>query len=597
MRDVLVERERELGNAARLLDRARAGDGGVLLLEGPAGIGKTAVLDSAAALGTGFRVLRGAGGEIERELSFGLVRDLLEPAFRQASAQERRRWLAGAAASAGAVLGQAPRGAGEDVAVAYGLYWLVNALAAEQPLLVVADDLHWCDRPSLSFLIYLARRIEGLPIALLGASRPPDPARPDLVDQLAAAGGVETLALEPLSLDATEVLVAGRSAVVPVVAFSQACHEATGGNPLLLGELLETIREEGVHPDEQGALRIHALAGPRLRRAVLGRLGRLQPAAGRLARAVAVLGDGCVLREAAALAGLAPADAEAVLPGLVASGVLADERRLAFEHPLLRTAVYLDLPAPARAAEHRRAAVVLREAGAGPETIAGHLLAAGPGGEGWAPAVLAAAAESALRRGSPDSCVVYLRRALAEEPEPTLRAQLLRALGNALVRVGDPTAVGVLEEALALAPEAATRHGIVDESFDALVGSGRASEASRLILEALDGDDPVDEETVTRFSGRLAMLRAMHGPGVGYDIVHRLRRRAGELDAAVPDDRFAAGSLAVLAAVCDGTAGEVRTLIATALRRLTSRGRRACRSAPVHGPGGAGAGGRDRGRA
>jgi DNA-binding NarL/FixJ family response regulator len=565
MSNALVERERELAEVARLLDRARAGDGAVLLLEGPAGIGKTAVLDAAAALGTGFRVLRGSGGEIERELSFGLVRDLLEPVFRGASAADRRRWLSGAAATASAVLGQAPTGAVEDVSVAYGLYWLVSALAVDQPVLLVADDLHWCDRPSLRFLVYLARRIDGLPVAVLAARRPPNSARPSLLTQLAATDAVETLALKPLSPRATEAFVTGQSGVTPDAAFSRACHEATGGNPLLLSELLETAREEGVDPDERGAERIHALAGPRLRRAVIGRLGRLTPGAVRLARAIAVLGDGCALRDGAALAGLDPADAEAALPGLVAAGVLADRDRLAFEHPLLRTAVYLDLPGPARAAEHRRAAALLRGAGAGPEAVSAHLLAAGPGADPWAPALLGAAAESALQRGSPDSAVVYLRRALAEGPDQLLRGRLMRALGNALARLGDPEASAVLEEALSLAPDGPQRHGILDESFDALVANGRADEARALILDALSGDDPVEDETITRFSARLTTLRALHGPGPDEAIVGALRRRSGELEPSVPGDRYAAGALSLLAALGSGTAAEVSALARTAL--------------------------------
>lgn len=565
MRNALVERERELADVARLLDRARAGDGAVLLLEGPAGIGKTAVLDAAAALGAGFRVLRGSGGEIESELSFGLVRDLLEPVFRGASAADRRRWLSGAAATAGAVLGQAPTEAIEDVSVAYGLYWLVSALAADQPVLLVADDLHWCDRPSLRFLVYLARRIEGLPVAVLAARRPPNSARPGLLAQLATTDAVHTLVLRPLSPRATNVFVAGSSGVTPAAAFSRACYEATSGNPLLLGELLETAREEGVDPDERGAERIHALAGPRLRRAVIGRLGRLAPGAVRLARAVAVLGDGCALRDGAALAGLEPADAEAALPGLVAAGVLADRDRLAFEHPLLRTAVYLDLPAPVRAAEHRRAAALLRGAGAGPEPVAAHLLAAGPGADPWAPALLGAAAHSALQRGSPDSAVVYLRRALAEGPEPALRGRLVRMLGNALARLGDPEASAMLEQALSLAPDSLTRHGIIDESFDALVANGRAGEARALILDALSGDDRVDDQTATRFSARLTTLRAVHGPGADEELVRALCRRASDLDPAASADRYAAGALALLTALGDGTARQVRTLARTAL--------------------------------
>lgn len=211
MGNAIVERERELAAAARLLDRARVREGGALLLEGPADIGKTAVLDQAARLATDFRVLRGAGGEIPRELTFGLVRDLIEPLLRAAPTARRRRLLAGAAAPAEALLGQGPPGAVDEASIVYGLYWLLSGLAEERPVLLLADDLHWSDRPSLRFLVYLARRLPGLPVAVLAAARPPQLGHSGPLAELAASDGVEALALEPLSAEATATLVMERS--------------------------------------------------------------------------------------------------------------------------------------------------------------------------------------------------------------------------------------------------------------------------------------------------------------------------------------------------------------------------------------------------
>jgi DNA-binding CsgD family transcriptional regulator len=555
----VVERDRELDTFRRLLAGARAGEGAAVLVQGPAGIGKTALLEAGARLAVDCRVLLGCGGDLERELSFGLMRELLEPVLRSAPAAQRRRWLSGAAAAATAVIGEPVAGASDDASIAYGLYWLVSALAAERPLVLVADDLHWCDRPSLRFLIFLARRIRGLPVALLLASRPPSPGLPGLLTELAAIDGVTTLALDPLSTEAAARVVAEHSFPSAQGAFVRACHSATGGNPLLLHELLETARDEGVSPDAQGADRVHTLAGPRLRRAVVGRLGRLSSAAGDLARAVAILGDGCELRHAAELARLTPDAAAAELPGLVAAGVLADRPRLAFRHPLQRIAVYDDRAKPVRAAEHARAAALLWSAGEEPETVAAHLLAAASVRESWAPSVLTAAATRALERGSPESAVRYLRRALDGPVAPMVRAALVRSHGNALVRLGDPAGAAVLHEALELAPDDRTRHEIVDESVDALVATGRPSQARRLILDALDGGE-IDPDTHTELTGRLAILVAAFGPGPGEAQVRTLRRRAQELDAASAADRYAAGSLAALAAVVDGTAAEASEL-------------------------------------
>jgi predicted ATPase len=101
--EALVGRDADLAELAALLDRTRQGDGGVAFFEGPVGIGKTALLDAGAAMASGMRVLRGRCGEVERDLSFGLVRDLFEPLLRSASPSDRRRWLSGAASDASAV--------------------------------------------------------------------------------------------------------------------------------------------------------------------------------------------------------------------------------------------------------------------------------------------------------------------------------------------------------------------------------------------------------------------------------------------------------------------------------------------------------------
>ena len=105
----LVQREEELAAVAALLRRARSGEGGALLLQGPPGIGKTALLDAAAGTGSGVAVLRGRGGDVERELSFGLVRELFEPVMRAARAAAGAAGWPGAARPASAVLGEAPK--------------------------------------------------------------------------------------------------------------------------------------------------------------------------------------------------------------------------------------------------------------------------------------------------------------------------------------------------------------------------------------------------------------------------------------------------------------------------------------------------------
>ncbi|HEY7633763.1 MAG TPA: AAA family ATPase, partial [Thermoleophilaceae bacterium] len=165
----LVERERELETFDDLLSRGQSGPG-LVLIEGPAGIGKTRLMDELIrrAGQTGMRVLAGRGGHLERDFPFGVVRQLFEPAL--VDAGERERLLAGAAAPAApifeAFVPAGPAAGDGSFAALHGLYWLAANIAEEGPLLLVVDDVHWCDPPSLRYLAYVARRLGGSGIVL-----------------------------------------------------------------------------------------------------------------------------------------------------------------------------------------------------------------------------------------------------------------------------------------------------------------------------------------------------------------------------------------------------------------------------------------------
>ena len=128
----------------------------------------------------------------------------------------------------------------------FGLYWLLAAIAEERPVLLIADDLHWCDPSSLRWLVYLARRIDGLPVALLGATRPVEPDTDSGVEHLLSAPGVSVCRPAVLGPAATRVVIA-RDLAGPADAFATACHAATGGNPWLL-ERAPTRRDAGIAP-------------------------------------------------------------------------------------------------------------------------------------------------------------------------------------------------------------------------------------------------------------------------------------------------------------------------------------------------------------
>src|SRR6476659_4266576 len=179
----LLERGDELARIESALAEARAGRGTFVVIEGSAGIGKTALLAAvrAEAEDSGMRVLRSRGTELERDFAFGVVRQLFEPALAEASELERADLLQGGAAAAAALLDLpgAPTASGGPVnsidpsfAILHGLYWLCANLAAAGAICLVVDDAHWADAPSLRYLAFLVTRLEDLNVALVLATRP-----------------------------------------------------------------------------------------------------------------------------------------------------------------------------------------------------------------------------------------------------------------------------------------------------------------------------------------------------------------------------------------------------------------------------------------
>ena len=448
----LVERETELDALELLLGAARDGAGAALVVEGPAGIGKSSLLAAAREAGASdLRVVSARGGELEREFPFGVVRQLLEPVLVSAGEAERGTLLEGAAGLAESVL-RAPDVEAEaepPFSALHGLYWLVANLAAARPLLLVVDDVQWADQASVRWLVYLARRLEGMPLGLLLATRPAEAGCGQvLLDELVALPEVGVLYPGELSEGAVAGLVAELLAGEPDREFVAACREATGGNPFLLRELLGELKRRGVAPGRENADLAGRLSSQDVGRAVRARLQRLGPECAALARALALLGDPAEPALAARLAGLDGDTALRAAHRLVDSAILEHSPSLAFVHPLVRSSVAAGLSADERAAGHERAASLLADAGAAADRVALHLLETPPRERPDVSRTLRLAASGASRRGAPEIAVTYLRRALAEPPPDELRATLAHELGAAALRAGElETAIALLREA------------------------------------------------------------------------------------------------------------------------------------------------------
>ena len=206
---VLLERESELRAMAQLTRDVRLGTGRILLLEAPAGLGKSVLLDHCASRATekGVRVLRARGHQLERTYGWGVARALLERAV-LSGGRETGGLLEGPVAPARRVLlegsgDSAPASVDDQFGILHALYWLVVRLAERRPLLLVVDDAHWADLPSLRFLTHLMTRILDVPAGAVVAARPAEPDTEGLLDLLAADPAVQFLQVRPLSAAAT----------------------------------------------------------------------------------------------------------------------------------------------------------------------------------------------------------------------------------------------------------------------------------------------------------------------------------------------------------------------------------------------------------
>src|SRR6266550_6742878 len=432
----LLERNEELARIESALADARTGRGRLVVVEGPAGIGKTALLAAArtAAAEGGMRVLRSRGTELERDFAFGVVRQLFEPPLAEASELERADLLQAAAGVAAGLLGLpgAPPtegspspGVDPSFAILHGLYWLCANLAAVGPLCLVVDDAHWTDAASLRYLAFLLTRLEELDAALVVATRPSE-ARTDaeLLTAVTTDFSADAIRLAPLTRPAVAELLGAGLGRAPDPDVVDTCLRVTRGKPFLVREFATALSEGSIGSDVRS-----------VGRSVRLRLLRLPEHAGRLARALAILEQSDLL-QAARLAGLEELEAAEAADLLSTAGILEPGRPLTFVHPLVRDGIHSELSSAERAQGHRRAAQLLAEQPAGDARVAEHLLVSEPADDGWVVDRLVAAACEAGKQGAPESEAVFLRRALAEPAPAGDRAALLLDLGMAEASIG-----------------------------------------------------------------------------------------------------------------------------------------------------------------
>ena len=516
----MLERDGELARINTVIEGAAQGRGRLVVIEAPAGIGKTRLLDEACQAGrtAGMQVLRARGVALESTFAFGVVRQLFEAVLANASVVERGELLRGAAAIGGALLGftadeTARPAADASFAALHGLYWLCFNLAANRALLIAIDDGHWADAASLRFVSFLATRLEGLRAAVLLAQRPGERDAGDgLLASIQAEPYAELLRPAELSERASAQLIGELFDGVAEPAFCHACFEAAGGNPFYLRALVDGLRADGIRPESQNAQGIAAQVPHTVVRALMLRLSRLPLGAAQLARALAVLGPDTELRDAAALAGLEAGPASHTTDVLADAGILARGRPLRFMHPIIAAAIYADLGAGERSQMHLESARILAARAAAADRCASHLLAVEPSEDGWIVHVLREAAAEAVARGAPESAVAYLNRARREHVEAGRGVRVLRELGLAEFLAGHQTGLKHLREAHELSADVRERALIARDLGNAYTVADRFADTVTVIKQAINDLGGTDHALGQELEAQLLAAAALYLP-------------------------------------------------------------------------------------
>jgi DNA-binding CsgD family transcriptional regulator len=508
---VLVGRETERRVIERLVAGARIGQSGVLVVTGEPGVGKTALLEDALRHTDGMGVLRGTGNESEHGIPFGVLYQVLRPALDHLGAIPQPQADALAAA-----LMLRPGDSGDRFAIGAATLSLLCRYAEERPLAILLDDVHLFDRPSADALAFAARRLMADPIAIVAATRTPEPADVATLPQLPLSG---------IGLAAARELVARHSNVSRDVVGR--LHRATAGNPLALIELAGT-GEQRISP--AAPLPVPAT----LVTAFASRAGSLGEA-GRVALTVAAVAGGDLHAVAGACERLG-VDVGALAEAEDAGLVRLDGDRVRFRHPLVRAAIYGGANPERRRAAHRAVAEAVGPQD--PDRHAWHLAEATIGPDDRVAGLVAEAAVRAHRRSAHDIAAAAYERAARLSPDPDRRGLFCVAaaesawLGGAgkqaltlLDQAGEPASPGVRLRALELRGAITARTGSLTVARDILRDAvGESPDVDHRVVLLADtvhvcfylGDATAALELAGEIEDLLGQVRSLRSRGLGH---------------------------------------------------------------------------------
>ncbi|XVV06039.1 helix-turn-helix transcriptional regulator [Actinosynnema sp. CA-248983] len=544
----ILERDDDLARCSAVLDAVRARVGATIVVEGPAGIGKSELVAHVCAEAAvhGIVPLAVRGNHRDQTIAFGAVRTLLTRWVTGRGSRDQRALFAGAAEFARVPLGL-PRSGRHDpgsmIGLTEALYWLlVNATSLlgagreHQGLLLAADDAHWLDEESLAWLEHVVDRLTGLPVVVLLAHRPHEShASLDRITLRAT----EVVRPRPLGPESVRTIISrelpSRRAVDE--RFCAAFLERSGGNPFYLRWMLHVARERGLSPTASDADAVATLTPRNVVLYLKERLDGLGTDARRLARAIAVLGPGSSLDHAARLAGLTPDEAKVQYDRLCNAAILAPGPTLDFHHPIIRSAVYDDMDPTPRSDIHREAARLLHDQHAASDAVAAHLLDVHAAADPWVVDRLTAAASDAWASGLSTTAARYLERAVHEPPPADQRSRVRLRYGQALALGQVAAALPELltayhqatddtlrtEAAISLAKTYGYAHRLgdsvrfLDEAIAQCTDERlrRQTLAEQLLWAAWWSDDPLQAD-------RMRLLDRIAPPLTGEDFVERL---------------------------------------------------------------------------
>jgi DNA-binding CsgD family transcriptional regulator len=478
---MLYGRDLERSAINALLDGARDARGGVLVLRGQAGVGKSALLEDAVAAAGGVRALRATGVESEFELPFAALHQLLRPVLSHVD-----RLPAPQASALRMAFGLASNAHDNRFLVSVAVLGILDELAKESPVLCVIDDAQWLDDASASALEFVARRVDADRIALLFAARDGEVRR-------FSAPGLPELRVDGLDAGAGGQLLAERvGAPIPAEVLSR-LMEATGGNPLALVELPSLITPGQLSGQEPLPWPLPITDA--VQRIFVQRVRRLPEPTQRLLL-VAAADETSRLATVLAAASELGVPAAALDPAEHADLLAIQSGQLAFHHPLVRSSVYQSATDAERRSVHRALSEVLVEE-ADADRRAWHLALATVRPDESVVQLLEQTALRARSRGGFEAACMALERAAQLTAEPEARAGRLAAAGQSAWQAGQLVrAAGLLQQARPL-----TGDPILGADVDQLrawieLSVGSSVTARRLLINAAKEIADIDPQRV-----------------------------------------------------------------------------------------------------